>query len=113
MKVGLLWYDDDPGRSLEDKVRRAAAHYERKYGHAPDLCFVHPGAFNGKARKIGGVEIRPGRSVLPHHFWVGVADANDGKGKHRPHSLAVRAETAQRPLTPEQARQLVMELESQ
>ena len=80
MKVGLLWFDDDPHRELEQKVLRAAAHYERKYGQPPDLCFVHPRVFqgNGKRRvkKAGGVEIRPGRSVLPHHFWLGVAEDN-------------------------------------
>jgi hypothetical protein len=78
VKTGLLWFDDDPRRELEEKVLRAAAHYERKYGRAPNLCFVHPGAFDGNGKrpnkKAGGVEIRPGRSVLPHHFWIGVAE---------------------------------------
>ena len=80
MKTGLLWFDDDPRKELEEKVLRAAAHYERKYGRSPDLCFVHPSAFNGngngkrRTKKAGGVEIRPGRSVLLHHFWVGVAE---------------------------------------
>jgi hypothetical protein len=76
MKTGLLWFDDDPGKQLEEKVQRAATHYERKYGHAPDLCYVHPAALgsNGKVRKVGDVEIRTGRSVLLHHFWLGVDD---------------------------------------
>ena len=78
MKSGLLWFDDDPRRQLEEKVQRAAAHYERKYGQAPNMCFVHPSAFDGNgkrpSKKAGGVEIRPGRSVLPHHFWIGVAE---------------------------------------
>jgi hypothetical protein len=79
MKTGLLWFDDDPRRQLEEKVRRAAVHYERKYGQVPNLCFVHPSAFNGNGKrrvvKAGGVEIRPGRSVLPDHFWLGVAES--------------------------------------
>lgn len=78
MKTGLLWFDDDPRRELEEKVLRAAAHYERKYGHAPNLCFVNPGAFDGNGRhrlkKAGSVEIRAGRSVLQHHFWLGRAE---------------------------------------
>jgi hypothetical protein len=84
MKTGLLWFDDDPRKELEEKVLRAAAHYERKYGQAPNLCFVHPSAFNGNGNgkrgkkndivKAGEVEIRPGRSVLQHHFWLGVAE---------------------------------------
>jgi hypothetical protein len=78
METGLLWFDDDPRRELEDKVLRAAAHYERKHGHKPNLCFIHPSAFNGngkrRLKKAGKVEIRPGRSVLRHHFWLGVAE---------------------------------------
>lgn len=88
MKTGLLWFDDDPRKQLEEKVQRAAMHYERKHGQPPTLCFVHPSAFNGNGKrgkqddrcgrrgvkKAGGVEIRPGRSVLPDHFWLGVAE---------------------------------------
>ncbi len=75
MKTGLLWFDDDPRKQLEEKVQRAATHYERKYGCPPNLCFVHPSVFgDGKqpVRKAGDVEIRTGRSVLPNHFWLGV-----------------------------------------
>ncbi|HEY66654.1 MAG: hypothetical protein DRI79_01880 [Chloroflexi bacterium] len=79
MKIGLLWFDDDPRRQLEEKVLRAARHYERKYGRPPNLCFVHPSTLNGNGGKRGrlranGVEIRPGRSILPDHFWLGVAE---------------------------------------
>jgi len=82
MKTGLLWFDDDPRRQLEEKVRRAATYYERKYGQSPTLCFVHPSVFNGngngkgngKKSKADGVEIRAGRAVLPDHFWLGVAE---------------------------------------
>jgi len=79
MKTGLLWFDDDPRRQLEEKVLRAAMHYERKYGRPPNLCLVHPSTLNGNGGKqgtlrAGGVEIRPGRSVLPDHFWLGVAE---------------------------------------
>jgi hypothetical protein len=85
MKTGLLWFDDDPRKELEEKVLRAAAHYESKYGQAPELCFVHPSAFNGNGNgkrgkkkddvvKAGEVEIRAGRSVLQHHFWLGMAE---------------------------------------
>jgi len=83
MRIGLLWFDDDPNRTLEDKVARATAHYQRKYGHAPNLCFVHPNAFdgNGKVRKTGEVEIRAGRSILPHHFWIGVDEKTDERAR--------------------------------
>ena len=78
MKVGLLWFDDDPRKQLEEKVLRAATHYERKYGQPPNLCFVHPSTFDGSGKKgrlrANGVEIRSGRSILPDHFWLGISD---------------------------------------
>jgi hypothetical protein len=82
VKIGMLWFDDDKHKKLEDKVLRAAAYYERKYGQAPNLCFVHPSIFNGNGKrgkqdaikKAAGVEIRPDRSILLDHFWLGVAE---------------------------------------
>jgi len=86
MKTGLLWFDDDPRKKLEEKVQRAVVHYERKYGQAPTLCFVHSNVFDGNGKKngtqkAGGVEIRVGRSVLPNHFWLGIAE--EKQRKHR------------------------------
>jgi hypothetical protein len=79
MKTGLLWFDNDPKRTLEEKVLRAAVHYEHKHDHLPSLCFVHPSAFDGRKPPChaGGVEIRPGHSVLPDHFWLGAAGEAD------------------------------------
>ncbi|RLC75030.1 MAG: hypothetical protein DRJ03_30935 [Chloroflexi bacterium] len=118
MKAGLLWFDDDPDRTLEDKVLRAAKRYRRKYDRQPNLCFVHPAAFeglpvgrqgNGKVRKAGQVEIRPGHSILPHHFWIGVDEESDSRAQSG--SLVARVEAEGTKMTPERARQMVMELE--
>lgn len=87
MRTGLLWFDDDPSRGLEEKVLRAAQHYERKYGRRPDLCLVNPRALDGSGDaqhaqptqasgglRAGGVAIEGRLSVLPHHFWLGMAE---------------------------------------
>lgn len=73
MKEGLLWYDDNPGRDLAEKIGRAARRYRQKFGASPDVCYVHPSALNGngKVQKVGGVHVAPLPSVLRHHFWVG------------------------------------------
>lgn len=73
MNEGLLWYDDDPGRDLAEKIGRAARRYRQKFGTSPDVCYVHPSALggNGKVRKVGEVSVAPLPSVLRHHFWVG------------------------------------------
>ncbi len=76
MTTGLLWFDNDAGRDLAAKVARAAAHYQQKYGRPPQLCFVNPAALNGKnnSARVAGVEVVPSRTVLPHHFWLGMKE---------------------------------------
>ncbi len=76
MKTGLLWFDNDKGRDLSAKVARAAAHYQRKYGRAPQLCYVNPVTLDsaGGNVRVGSVEVLTSRTVLPHHFWLGVKE---------------------------------------
>jgi hypothetical protein len=87
MKVGLLWYDDTPGCDLAEKVERAARRYRRKFGTAPDACYVHPSALdgsgNGKVRKVGGVHVSSQPSMLLHHFWVGQEEEQQGGQRQR------------------------------
>ena len=76
MKEGLLWYDDNPGRNLAEKIGRAARRYRQKFGTAPDTCYVHPSTLSGApppdgGRKVAGVCVSPLPTVLRHHFWVG------------------------------------------
>lgn len=71
MNVGMLWLDDDRKRTLEEKVRRAADYYFQKYGRLPELCLVNSTMSAGEA-KVGGIEIKPAKTVLPYHFWLGM-----------------------------------------
>jgi hypothetical protein len=125
MRTGLLWFDDDPRKDLEEKVFRAVAHYEHKHGQTPDLCYVHPTSFgddkDGQPKKAGSVEIWPGRAVLPHHFWLGVSEKQHTTPAHTPAkgTPAIdasvphrRVEAAKAPMTTEEARQLARELEN-
>lgn len=80
MDVGMLWFDNDSKSDLPTKVNRAASYYHGKYGKHPNLCFVHPSMATidqdsapGKySIKAGDVEVRLTKSVIPHHFWIGV-----------------------------------------
>ena len=80
MNVGMLWFDNDNKSDLPAKVNRAANYYHGKYGVHPNLCFVHPSMANyikpdkpePKSIKSGDIEVRLTKSVLPHHFWIGV-----------------------------------------
>lgn len=71
MRVGWLWFDNDPGRTTEEKIRRAAERYREKFGQTPDTCYVHPQAIAEKEQQCGAVHVVAVRYVLPHHFWLG------------------------------------------
>ena len=80
MVVGMLWYDNDPHTALTMKVNRAVDYYRQKYFCVPDTCLVHscmisknPGLMEGGEGKI---IVRPNRSVLPGHLWIGIEDKN-------------------------------------
>lgn len=73
MNTGMLWLDADARRTLEEKVQRAVEYYSKKYGADPDLCLVNTGTFSEEELKIGSVKVQRTRTVLPHHFWVGLS----------------------------------------
>lgn len=85
MKIGLLFYDDDPKAEIEEKVRRAAARYQEKYGHAATACYVHPSMLSTGDCMMAGLDVYGQHSVLPNHLWLGVGEA---------HAAVPRAETA-------------------
>lgn len=72
--TGMLWFDNDPKRSLEAKVQQAAEQYRKKKGQTPNLCCVHPSL--ARVEKIGDVTIRAMREMMPNHFLIGVEDGH-------------------------------------
>lgn len=73
MKSGMLWLDADGRRTFEEKVQRAVEYYREKYGSMPDLCLVNSASFVEEEKRVGAVTIQRTRTVLPHHFWVGLS----------------------------------------
>ncbi|NOH04843.1 MAG: hypothetical protein HND47_24185 [Chloroflexi bacterium] len=76
MHTGMLWFDNDPRTTLNVKIQKAIDYYSKKFGRVPDLCLVHPSMLEGgqKQFEFGKMVIRPYRSVMPGHFWIGVED---------------------------------------
>ncbi len=78
MQVGLLWFDNDPGRGVNAKIQDAAQRYREKFGVAPDTCYVNCGVLGGQggADLSAGLRLRvvPVSNILPHHFWVGMEE---------------------------------------
>jgi hypothetical protein len=81
MNVGMLWFDNDPRTALTAKVSRAADYYRQKYGLIADLCLVHPSMLGASTPNLeevqaGKVAVRPNRSILPGHLWIGNEEKN-------------------------------------
>lgn len=74
MNIGMLWFDDDAKRVLDEKVARAVEYYQKKYGRKPTDCYLHPSLLPEGVDMAGGVRLRSASNILIHHFWVGVAD---------------------------------------
>ncbi|MFZ5918368.1 MAG: hypothetical protein ACOYZ7_15615 [Chloroflexota bacterium] len=83
IRVGWLWFDNDTSLTLEDKVRRAAERYQNKFGHRPDVCYVHPQAMGVEEQQFGPMRVIAARHILPHHFWLGVAANGNGRSPVR------------------------------
>lgn len=77
MLTGILWFDNDLKRTLEQKLTRAIEYYTNKYGRKPELCLVNPGM--ATADDLNSVEhiitARAWRGVVPNHLWIGVEEA--------------------------------------
>jgi hypothetical protein len=90
MRVGLLWYDSDPKRALEDKIAPAVERYREKYGRWPNTCYVHP-AVTGVQSEEGSalacrlqepeavIRVVAASNVLLHHFWLGESAGQGAK----------------------------------
>ena len=76
MITGMLWFDNDKKESLASKVERAAQYYKKKYGKAPDICFINPKMLESQPEETptDKIELKPSQTVLPHHFWIGTKE---------------------------------------
>lgn len=80
MRVGLLWFDDDPKKEVSLKVKEAAERFFEKFGRRLNLCYVSPATLllpqdaeciGTKGVHLDGLHLLPSPHVLPDHFWVG------------------------------------------
>jgi hypothetical protein len=72
MNSGMLWFDNDKKTTFNNKIDQAANYYQKKYGHAPDICLVHPQMVSAdKDNQFPALEVKASPTVLLHHFWLG------------------------------------------
>lgn len=68
VKLGWMWFDNDPKTSLEDKLRPAAERYRQKFGQKPRLCYVNGGALADRQPAGGALQMRGADNVSPGCF---------------------------------------------
>lgn len=95
MELGLLWYDDDPKKTLERKISEAAERYRQRFGRLPNVCRVNHSLAGAACPKDGSegdrthwvtlqlsspgrieqarIALLPDRAISPHYFWLGNA----------------------------------------
>jgi len=78
MRVGLLWFDDDPKKEISLKVKEAAERYFEKFGQRPNVCYVSPATLplprdtsGTEGIHLDGLCVLASPLVLPDHFWIG------------------------------------------
>jgi hypothetical protein len=67
MAEGLLWYDNDPRRTLAAKVSAAEARYLARRGRRPNAVLVNPADVDDSAPALA-VQVRG--NILRHHLLV-------------------------------------------
>lgn len=75
VKLGWLWFDNDPKTSLEEKMDQAAARYRQRFGQAPRLCYVNQKALDNRPGITGRLRVEAASNVLPGHFLFVVEEA--------------------------------------
>ena len=68
MTTAMLWFDNS-AEPLKDKIERAAAYYERKYGKTPNFCEVNPAMMTGEMPD--GISVIAADERMSNHFWIG------------------------------------------
>jgi len=98
MKIGLLWFDNDPRRPLEEKIARAAKRYRERFGQEPNLCYVNATLLNRGRVRSSGIRILGVSNIPLHHFWVGVDDGRKEKKRAatKPKAASRRVKRARR-----------------
>ena len=71
MRVGLLWFDDDPKKEVSLKVKEAAERYFQKFGRWPNVCYVGRATFPLEGIHLDGLRVLSSPLILPDHFWIG------------------------------------------
>lgn len=76
----MMWFDNDPKVTLQDKILRAAAYYHQKYNRTPTICKVPVTCqipTDWKVLAVNGILIVLDNTVLTNHFYIGLEEQGE------------------------------------
>ncbi len=71
LKLGMLW-DYNKKDNLQSEIIRATAYYRAKYINGPGAIYLNPAEI-GELSNVGGIPVRPDRTVLKGNIFVAAA----------------------------------------
>ena len=79
MDVGMLWYDNDPKRTLRERVIGGIEAYYAKFQEWPNMCYVSAKQWSQEMEfdltyRGAEVSVITAPNVLIGHFWIGQAE---------------------------------------
>ena len=66
----LLWFDDNPKKTLSDKLAEGAARYQAKYGLIPNRCLVNPRHVPAEGTIVAGMTLIARHYIQPADFHI-------------------------------------------
>ena len=70
MEQGMLWYDNQTGMNLDERIKNAIVYFTQKYGQQPEQCFVNPEMVSGNNTIDLPVKVVADEKVLRNHIWI-------------------------------------------
>jgi len=72
MATGMIWFDNDPQKNINEKINLAVQYYQKKFGNEPTVCFLNP-KFEGKLLDSDSeIEFDYNLGLSPDYIWIGM-----------------------------------------
>lgn len=68
----MIWFDNDPQKNINEKIRMAMKFYQNKFGSQPTICYLNPKQQEKFLVTEQDIEINYNVNLSPDYIWVGI-----------------------------------------
>lgn len=72
MVTGMIWFDNDPQKNINEKIHAAIRYYQNKFGNQPTICSLNPKLEELLVKPVTDIEVFYNPNLSPDHIWLGV-----------------------------------------